>query len=229
MAIVVASLANLTAWCSAVLGASPEDQSFVIADTTQGKYSPDHITLAIKYADLEIRRIIQETIGQGWRDSYMAFTGTLTPTPPATSVAIPGHSGKIGQVEVLYADGNWRPGILVTNFESIIKMQKNPDSMYGTGASLEGRYHITEDELAYFIGTGLRVKLPTELTIGSVLGSPQCYEPAVGRRAIQFATKDGIDPVLFGEYSQWAVMDEQAIRGNAGFVPSLDAFTRAGG
>lgn len=229
MAIALASLANVTAWLSAVLGAPPEDQSFVIADTTQGKFAPAHITLAAKQADLEICRIIQEVIGHGYRDNYIAFTGTLTPTPPATGVSIAPHSGKLGQVEVLYADGKWRPGILIANFESFDKMHKNPDGMYGDGSSLEGRYHITEDEQAYCIGSGLRVKLPAELIIGSALKAPQVYEPAVGRRAAALCSKDGVDPNLFAIYSQWAIADEQSIRGNAGAIPPLAAFVKAGG
>lgn len=224
MPIALADLATVTAFISAVVGASPEDQSFVIADTTQGKYAPAHITLAAKQADLEICRIIQEVVGQGFRGNYMTVSGELN-----TGASITPHAGKTGHVEVKYADGTWRPGILIANFEQFNKMKINPDGMYGDGSSLQGRYHITEDDVVDFIGTKLRLRLPNDLTITAALQSPKVYEPAVGRRAVTLLVKDGVDVNLFAVYSQWAIADEQSIRGNAGAIPPLDAFTRAAG
>lgn len=207
-----------------ILVANPDDGSYAVATTDQQKYAPQDLTDALLQADIEICRIIQETVGHGFRAQYGSMVG-----PIAYGATIQAHPGKLGSVEIQITAGSaWHPGILAEDLGVVRKVKLNPDGMYGSATENEGLYYISEDLKIYYIGTDARLFVPTDLVIAAALQSPAVYEPTVLRSAVRLVIKDPVDPNL-ATYGTDFNRDIQLIQANAAAVPALDSNTKMGG
>ncbi len=221
----LATIARVQKLIPAILNAGPDDMSYAAATLTdQQKYSPDHITDAILYADIEVCRARQETIGDGFRQNYGAVTAV------ASGASIGGHPGRIGFVEIkkLSTDG-WRRGIKVQSIDEINKLLDNPDSRYGTASIFGGRYHIDEEMRLYFTGDSCQIFVPSDLAITAACQAPAVDEPRVARGAIMMLAKDPLDPNLFTFFSQLFARDLMGIKNLDAPIPALDSFSKMGG
>src|SRR5207244_2184847 len=119
----LATLSRVQKLIPAILNAGPDDMSYVAATLTdQQKYSPEHITDAILYADLEVCRTRQETIGDGYRQLYG------NPSAVTNGATITAHPGQLGYIEIKkLANSPWRRGIKAQSIDEINKLQDNPD------------------------------------------------------------------------------------------------------
>lgn len=221
----LAQLARVQKLVASALVANPDDMSYAAATLTdQQKYSPEHINDAIFYADREIIKFIQGTVGDGRRSEYGDFAAVIN------GASIPYHPGKIGSVEIKKTAGSaWRRGQKVESIEVINKFLDNPDGRYGSASINGGRYHIDEEMRLWFTGSSCQIFVPSDIAITSALQGPADEEPAIARGAIVMLAKDPLDPNLFGFYAPKWQADEIRIRSLGGPAPILDMYVRSGG
>lgn len=223
--IIQAEIVRVRKFVASALVANPDDMSYAAATLAdQQKYSPEHIDDAIFYADREIIKFIQATVGDGRRSFYGAFV------PVANGDDLPYHPGKIGSVEIKKTSaGAFHRGIKVESIDVINKLLENPDSRYGSATINGGRYHIDEEMRLWFTGDSCRIFIPSDLAITTSLQAPVDEEPAIVRGAITMLAKDPLDPSLFGYYAPKWQADEIRIRSLGGPAPVLDSYVKAGG
>jgi hypothetical protein len=221
----LASLARVQKIIPAILNAGPDDMSYVAATLTdQQKYSPDHITDAILYADFEVVRTRQETIGDGYRSQYGAVAAV------ANGAYIPAHPGRIGFIEIKKTSGDsFRRGIKVQSIDEINKLLDNPDGRYGSASIFGGRYHIDEELRLYFTGNSAQIFVPSDLAITSACQAPAIDEPRIARGAIMMLMKDPLDSNLFTTFSGLFQRDLMGIKNLEAVIPPQDTFVRQGG
>lgn len=225
----VADIDRLQKMVASTLNANPDDMSYAIATTDQDKYSPDHIKDAILTIDLEVIRTIQETPGHGYRPLYGSYTLV------SNGASIPGHSGKVGGVEIRRtSQAPLQRGIRVESIDVINKLQLNPGARYGSTAIAGqeiwgGYYYIDEDMRLYFTGYTAYVFTPTVLDRTGFCQCTLAYEPTIFRGSISLLAKDPVDPTLSGAYLQAYERDLALIRAGGAAVPPLDSFVKAGG
>lgn len=221
----LAILARVQKLVASALVANPDDMSYAAATLDdQQKYSPEHIDDAIFYADREIIKFIQGTVGDGRRIQYGAFV------PVTNGDEIPYHSGKIGTVEIRKTSaGEFRRGLKVESIEVINKLLDNPDGRYGSASINGGRYHIDEEMRLWFTGDSCQIFVPSDLEITTELQGPADEEPAIARGALTMLAKDPLDPSLFGYFAPKWQADEIRIRSLGGPAPILDSYVKSGG
>jgi hypothetical protein len=221
----LANLTRLQKLVASALNANPDDMSYAAATTDQGKYSPEHITDAIFYIDLEVIRVGMETPGWGYRKDYST---TILVT---NGQSLPAHPGKISSVEIKLSGGaDYRRGIRAESIDVINKLLANPDGRYGTAAGIfGGRYYIDEENRIYYTGSHAQVIIPNALAITSACQAPAEYEPTIARGAVAMLAKDPLDPSLSGFYGQQYQADLARIKGLEERVPPLDLFVKMGG
>lgn len=220
----LASLLRLQKMVASILVANPDDMSYAAATLAdQGKYSPEHITDAILYIDMEVVRIGQDTIGWGFRSQYGSEATVLN------GETIPAHPGQIGYVEIAKVGNDFQRGLRVQSIDAILKLQENPGNRYGSASINGGRYYIDEEMRLYFTGDEARVWTPDDLVITAACQAPAVYEPTIARGAVMMLAKDPLDPQLFSFYGQQYQADLARIKGLQEAVPPLDSFVKLGG
>lgn len=221
----IADLDRVRKFVASALVANPDDMSFAPASLAdQEKYSPEHIDAAIFYADMEIIKFIQSTVGDGRRLGYGSYVSLQSGN------TVPIHPGKIGAVEIRKtADDEFRRGQKVESIEALNKLLENPDGRYGSVAINGGRYHIDEEMRLWFTGSLCRIFVPDVITLTEDLQAPVEEEPAIVRGAITMLAKDPLDPSLFNYFAPKWQADEIRIRSLGGPAPILDMYTKAGG
>ena len=222
----LADLTRVQKMVASLLVANPDDGSYAVANLTeQNKYSPDHITDAALYIDMEVIRTGQDTPGWGFRSQYYNVTAIA-----ASGTSLAAHPGKIGFVEIEKESGDgYVRGIRVPSIDAIVKLTENPGTRYGSAGINGGRYYIDEDDRFYFTGFRARIGIPQDLVITAVLQAPAVYEPTIVRGTIMMLAKDPLDPALFNFYGQQYQADLARIRGLQESVPPLDMFQKIGG
>lgn len=221
----LAQLARVQQFVASALVANPDDMSYVAATLDdQQKYSPEHITDAILYADREIVKFIQQTVGDGRRHQYGTYITV------ANGADIPYHPGKIGTVEIKRVFGDsFRRGIKVESAEAMNKLLINPDDRYGSVAINGGRYRIDEEMRLQFTGFECQIFVPSDISITTTLLAPADEEAAIARGAITMLAKDPLDANLFNYFAPKWQADEIRIRSLGGPAPILDMYVKAGG
>jgi len=221
----LATLLRVQKLMAQALNAAPDDMSYAAATLAdQQKYNPDHITDCILYADFDVIRTRQSTIGDGYRTQYGSVVAV------ANGATIPAHPGKIGFVEIKKtASDSFRRGVKTQSIDEINKLLENPDSRYGSASIFGGRYHIDEEMRLYFTGNSCQIFVPSDLAITAACQAPAIDEPRIARGAIAMAAKDPLDPNLFNYFNGLFQRDLMGIQMLEAPIPILDQLAKAGG
>lgn len=219
----LASLSRLQKMVASLLNVNPEDMSYSAAVTTdQEKYHPDHITDAILLIDLEVCKVHQETIGDGYRSQYGDVQAV------AYGESIPPHPGRVGYVEIKQAaSSEFERGIKVRSIDQIRKYRSNPNTMYDA-TIYWGRYHVDEDDRLYFLGDSAQVFTPDDLVITTACQAPAVDEVTIARGSVSLLAKDGMDLSFLGKYAAEYQADTNRTRSLGGPAPPLDMFVKTG-
>lgn len=165
---------------AAVLEAGPDDDTYDVASTDQGAYTPLEIIDRILEADVDVRGWIADSLKNGHRNAMLTNS-----TDIANGGPVPEHSGKLGTIYIKFADGSYHIGEEAPSLSALHQWQN--DTTIFPVADIEGRYVIDQEEVIEFAGSAARVRYIPPLTIDRATPAcqaPEDYTGAVTRRTL---------------------------------------------
>lgn len=203
----VVNLTVVASEIAAALEAGPDDNTYGVASTDQGAFTPEEIRDRILEADMDVRLWIADSLKNGHRNALLTNSGDIP-----NGGAVPAHSGKLGTIYIKFDDGTYHIGEEAPSPSALHEWQRDTTTFPVT--DVQGRYVIDQEEVIEFVGSAGRVRYIPPLTIDRTTPAcqaPEEYTGAVARRTL-FNLPRTFNASLVQEARQQGQNDEMAIR-----------------